>query len=177
MTNIPKLTRQICKMEEPPRYILGIDPGLTDLGLALLDMDSRGCIRSGCYNIITQAMAQGNDELVISRGWAAITQFLGGIRPDQVISETNIHVPSNRALDVLVCGLLGAFRAMGIPMQVVHPATFRVFYKLGTNKGNRGKNKAATIAKVRSWGMYPVDSITDHETDAILFANYFLDNK
>jgi len=154
-------------------YILGIDPGLTNLALALLDMQTRECIKVGRFEICKQALAKGNEKLVILRTVTAIEKFLEGKEPKRVICERNVAVPGNRALDVQVCGLMGYFTAKNICWSLVHAATVKSFFDGLSNSGNRTKNKKDALVLARSLGYSPG---SDHEADALILCHYYLDN-
>lgn len=150
---------------EPTAYVLGVDPGTTALGWAIINPDTLELEQHGCYFIRRRSQLTGNDALLASDMWDFWVNIIlaSPYRPTRVIVEQNAM---NRLYSNVEMLLLGFAVGCGMSVAAVHPLTWKK--KIGVKAtGKHYSNKQESLEYIRSLG-YTVE--TDHEADAICMA-------
>lgn len=146
-------------------YILGVDPGTTSLGWAIIDSSTLELISSGCFFLRYRRELQGNDALLASEMWRFWVETIlkQPARPNCIIVEQNAM---NRLYSNVEMCILSYAVGSGMDVAAVHPMTWKSILGIKPT-GKHKQNKLASLEYVRELG-YNVP--TDHQADAICLA-------
>ena len=177
--------------QQTPFRVLGIDPGTTTLGVAVLTWD----FRSQKYRVENAFTLQANDRLL---GYQSITEVHGGrisrfyqqadelscilanVRPHAVIAESPYmgrFAQSFGALTECVLNLRQIVYTYDcfMPLEQIDPT--RVKKKVGVHKGKMSdKEDVRRALRERSDLIWDVDleALDEHSVDAVAIALYYL---
>jgi hypothetical protein len=147
---------------EPPFYILGLDPGVVNLGVVLIDALSLEIIYHSNVYIANLADVKKNDAYfatLLSDYFNNTFNF-----PIQFVAiEQNAQ---QRWQTVCECAMLGYWCARGAVTYQVHPNTLKAYFQYLGFRGHEN-NKRDAIYQATELG-YP--DLSDHEADALLVA-------
>lgn len=143
--------------------ILGVDPGTTSLGWALIDGQTMDLIDSGCYFVKRRRQLAGNDSLLALEMWTFWTTIVEPLKPTRVVVEANAM---NRLYSNVELLVLGFATASGLEIAHVHPMTWKKLLGVPVTS-NHHHNKKAAEKWVKEQGY---DVTDDHQADAICIA-------
>lgn len=148
---------------DPPTRVLGIDPGTTCLGWAVLDSHTMDLVDSGCYFVRRRRELAGNDSLLALEIWNFWTAIIVPLGVGRVVVEMNAM---NRLYSNVEMLVLGFAVSAGMEIAHVHPMTWKKLLGVPATS-NHKHNKKAAEEWVRQQGY---DVADDHQADAICIA-------
>lgn len=155
------------------KYVLGVDPGIVNLGLALVEIESKICLRSKTVKVCNNVGETRAAEVkVIEKTIGKVRDFLGDISPSHVILERNAAVPFMRILDIQTAGLVGWFAGQQIECSFANPNSVKCFFNGLSQTKCHSRNKLDALALAHQWGYSPQ---TDHDADAIILCRFVTD--
>lgn len=136
--------------------MLGIDPGLRNYGVAVLEGDV--LLFSGVYNLGATDNVPAIQSLL-----AVLDNLVRQLHPDSAAIE---YQHGTRALRGIQQASVGALWALGVNTTIVQPQTLKRHFGLGFHGHDENKIRAMKyVTETLGYGVQ-----TDHEADAILLA-------
>lgn len=154
-------------------YVVALDPGTANAGFALLEIETKKCVRTATYDIGRQWQCKANEAFVTQRTASVADTFLDGIKPAAFVTERNLKLPNNRALEVQGCAMLGYFCALGARVLMVAPMDVKKHFNLECKRSHY-HNKTPVMERVEGLG-YDLCGKDNHQADAILLGRYWID--
>lgn len=154
-------------------FCLGVDPGIVNLGLALIEIQTKTCLRSKTVKVCKPAETKASEVKVIEKTIEKIRDFLGDVTPCHVILERNAAVPFMRILDVQTAGIVGWFVSQQIKCSFANPNSIKAFFNGLCQSKCHSQNKTDALKLATQWGYSPQ---TNHDADAMILCRYFTDH-
>ncbi len=147
--------------------IIGIDPGLADTGVGIVE--GRGtCIEGYAFGAIQTCAGQRIEDR-LDRIYSKLTDLLAAERPDLMVIEDVFSLPENPKSGILlgkVCGvILLAARRRGIPVSEV---AVREAKQVLTGNGRASKRQLESAVRHALGRREPIRP--DHASDAVALA-------
>lgn len=175
------------QLKNSPKYILSIDPGTVNFGLALVQAETRTVLQSATLDLtlgcgerqMKRLFKKHFQNVLFRRAWNGMLKFIeeAGISPTTqwevaiLIEKTSFYIELYAAL--------GACASMAYVVHYIDPRRVCFWSKLPKGKDQRANKKLKTpkrVLKLLKLGYTESYKPTDHEWDAMLNACYFLKN-